>query len=272
MTATPTTTATAPQQAPLPAPGRVVDLDLSGRRAVVTGGASGIGAACVRRLAAAGASVVIVDRDEPGTTSLAGELGAQGYVANLSEPDWLETLDPAVDVVINNAGLQHIAPVQDFSPDMFSMILRVMLEAPFRIAHRVLPHMYAAGWGRIINISSIHGHRASPYKAAYVSAKHGLEGLSKVIALEGGPHGVTSNTIAPAYVRTPLVERQIAAQAVHRGIAEAEVLDQIMLTRPVIKRLGEPAEVAEMVALLCSPAADFITGACLSLDGGWMAQ
>lgn len=250
----------------------MTDLELKGRRAVVTGAASGIGAACARRLSSAGASLVLVDRDAGGTTALAAELDATAYVADLADPGWADDLDPAVDIVVNNAGLQHVAPVQDFSPDMFATVLRVMLEAPFRLLHHVLPHMYAEGWGRIVNISSIHGHRASPYKAAYVSAKHGLEGLSKVIALEGGPHGVTSNTIAPAYVRTPLVERQVAAQAANHGISEEEVLDQVMLARPVVKRLIDPAEVAEVAAFLCSPAADFVTGACFPIDGGWMAQ
>jgi 3-hydroxybutyrate dehydrogenase len=249
-----------------------VDLDLSGRRAVVTGAASGIGAACARRLAAAGADLVLVDRDGDGVDAVAEELAATAYVANLAEPGWADDIDPAVDIVVNNAGLQHVAPVQDFSPDMFATVLRVLLEAPFRLVHHVLPHMYAEGWGRIVNISSIHGQRASPYKAAYVAAKHGLEGLSKVIALEAGPHGVTSNTIAPAYVRTPLVARQVAAQAAIHAISEAEVLDTVMLARPVVKRLIDPAEVAELAMFLCSPAADFVTGACFPIDGGWMAQ
>ncbi len=147
-----------------------------------------------------------------------------------------------------------------------------MLEAPFRLAQAALPHMYRQGFGRIVNISSVHGLRASPYKAAYVSAKHGLEGLSKVIALEGGPHGVTSNTVCPAYVRTPLVERQIAAQARVHGIAEERVISEIMLTEPTIKRLIEPAEVAELVAYLCSEAASFANGASWVLDGGWTAR
>lgn len=249
-----------------------VQVDLAGRRAVVTGGANGIGAACARRLAAAGASVVVVDRDAEALAVVADELTATAYVADLTEPGWADDLDPGFDIVVNNAGVQHVAPVPEFAPEVFGRLVSVLLQAPFQLVHRVLPHMYAGGWGRIVHISSVHGHRASPFKAAYVAAKHGLEGLSKVIALEGGPHGVTSNTIAPAYVRTALVEKQIATQAAHHGISEAQVLEDVMLRRAVIKRLVEPAEVAEFAAFLCSPAADFVTGSCFPLDGGWMAQ
>jgi 3-hydroxybutyrate dehydrogenase len=175
-------------------------------------------------------------------------------------------------VIVNNAGLQHVAPVEEFPPERFSTILRIMLEAPFRIVRAALPGMYEKGWGRVINISSVHGLRASPFKAAYVSAKHGLEGLSKVIALEGGPKGVTSNCICPAFVRTPLVEGQIADQARTRGIREEEVIEQVMLADTAIKRLVEPTEVAELVAFLCTPDAAFINGASLTMDGGWTAR
>src|SRR3954471_990399 len=183
---------------------------LTGRRAMVTGGASGIGRACVVRLAAAGASVVVVDRDAAAAETVAAEVGGTGVAVDLSDLDAIDRLDLDVDVLVNNAGVQHVAPIHEFPLERFSFILRLMLEAPFRLVRGALPHMYGRGWGRIVNISSVHGLRASPYKSAYVTAKHGLEGLSKVIALEGAEHGVTSNCVNPAYVRTPLVEGQIA--------------------------------------------------------------
>jgi len=149
---------------------------------------------------------------------------------------------------------------------------RLMVEAPFLLARAALPRMYAAGWGRIVNISSVHGLRASAFKCAYVSAKHGLEGLSKVIALEGADKGVTSNCVCPGYVRTPLVERQLDDQAAVHGLDRDEVMSTVLLSRTATKRLAEPSEVAEAVAYLCSPAASYITGASLTLDGGWTAS
>jgi 3-hydroxybutyrate dehydrogenase len=239
----------------------VVQLDLSGRTALVTGGGSGIGRACAIRLAAAGATVQVVDRNVEAAKAVATQIGGRA-----------EGVDADVDIVVNNAGLQHVSPVQDFPAERFAYIQRVMVEAPFLLIGRALPHMYERGWGRVINISSVHGLRASPYKSAYVAAKHALEGLSKVVALEGAPHGVTSNCINPAYVRTPLVEGQIADQAATHGIPESEVVEKIMLARAAIKRLVEPEEVAELMAYLCSPAAAFITGASIALDGGWTAN
>jgi len=245
---------------------------LAGRTAVVTGGAGGIGRACAVRLARAGARVIVLDRDGDAAARVAAEIGGTARTVDLSDLAAVDRLDPAVDIVINNAGLQHVAPLHEFPAETFSLILRLMLEAPFRLVRRCLPHMYAQGWGRVVNVSSVHGLRASPYKAAYVAAKHGLEGLSKVIALEGAAHGVTSNCVNPAYVRTPLVEAQITAQAVSHGMPEAQVLDEVMLAPVALKRLVEPEEVAELVAYLCSPPAAFITGASMVLDGGWTAH
>ncbi|WP_219416785.1 3-hydroxybutyrate dehydrogenase [Pseudonocardia nigra] len=246
---------------------------LAGRTALVTGAASGIGAAMVRRMAADGAHVLAVDRDEAGLKALADAVaGVEPVPCDLSDLDAVDALPAAVDVLVNNAGLQHVAAVPEFDPEKFSLILRVMLEAPFRLARRTLPRMYGRGWGRVINVSSAHGLRASPFKAAYVSAKHGLEGLSKVIALEGAAHGVTSNCINPAYVRTPLVERQVADQARTHGIDEDAVIEKIMLEAVAVKRLIEPAEVAELAAVLYGPASASITGTSLSLDGGWTAH
>ncbi len=249
-----------------------VNLDLTGKNALVTGAASGIGKACAERLAHAGAKVTVVDLNGDAAREVAESIGGVAVQVDLSDYEALDSLNVQADVVVNNAGVQHVAAMEDFPLEKFSMILRLMLEAPFRIVRKALPGMYESGWGRVVNISSIHGLRASPYKAAYISAKHGLEGLSKVIALEGGPKGVTSNCICPAYVRTPLVEGQIADQAKTRGIPESEVIEKVMLTSPAIKRLVEPEEVAEMVAFLCTPEASFISGASLTMDGGATAQ
>jgi 3-hydroxybutyrate dehydrogenase len=246
--------------------------DLAGRRALVTGGASGIGRAVAARLAAAGAAVVVVDRDAAAAERVAAEVGGTAVAADLSDLAAVDALDVDVDVLVNNAGFQHVAPLPDFPPEVFSAILRLMVEAPFRLVRGALPHMYARGWGRVVNVSSVHGHRASPYKSAYVTAKHALEGLSKVVALEGAAQGVTSNCVAPAYVRTPLVEGQIADQARTHGITEDEVVGQVMLAPAAVKRLLEPAEVADAVAWLCSPSAASVTGTSLRMDGGWTAR
>src|SRR5215212_4898536 len=245
-----------------------MDVDLGGRTAIVTGGASGIGEACAHALAGAGAKVTVVDLDGDGAERVAGELGGTAVAADLTDPASVDRLDLTADVLVNNAGFQHVAPVEEFPPERFAAMLTLMVETPFRLARAVLPGMYERGWGRVVNISSVHGLRASPYKSAYVAAKHGLEGLSKVIALEGGPRGVTSNCICPAYVRTPLVEGQIADQARPRGISEDEVIEKVMLEKPAIKRLVEPEEVAELAAFLCTPEASFINGASLTMDGG----
>ena len=247
---------------------------LEGRTALVTGAASGIGRAVAVRLAAAGARTVVLDRDEVGAKQLASEIGGDHLVADLAEPgvvDGLGLQAAGIDILVNNAGLQHVAPVEEFDPDRFALIQRVLLEAPFRFARILLPGMYDRGWGRIVNISSVHGHRASPFKAAYVSAKHGLEGLSKVVALEAAGKGVTSNTVCPGYVRTPLVEGQIADQARTHGVDESEVLDDVLLARTPVKRLVEPGEVADLVAFLCGPGTDSITGSSFVMDGGWTA-
>ena len=262
-----------PGSTPASAPGSASEACfLSGRTALVTGAASGIGRACAVALAGAGAAVYVVDIAAEAAERVADEVGGTALVVDLSDPDAVDSLPDDADIVVNNAGLQHVAPVHDFPPERFTLIQRVMVEAPFRILRRTLPHMYQREWGRVVNISSVHGLRASPFKCAYVTAKHALEGLSKVVALEAAAHGVTSNCINPGYVRTPLVEEQIATQALAHGIPAADVVEQVMLERSAIKRLIEPEEVARAALWLCSPHTGYITGSSLTLDGGWTAH
>ncbi|MCK8467761.1 3-hydroxybutyrate dehydrogenase [Microbacterium sp. KSW4-16] len=246
--------------------------DLHGRRALVTGGASGIGAACARAFATAGARVIVADIDRTAAEALAAEIGGEAWHIDLSDVAALADAHLDVDILVNNAGVQHVSPIEDFAPERFSFILRLMLEAPFLLIRAALPGMYERGFGRVINVSSVHGVRASAYKSAYVAAKHGLEGLSKVTALEGGTRGVTSNCIDPGYVRTPLVEKQIADQARVHGIPESEVLETVMLTESAIKRLVEPHEVASLALWLAGDTAGMVTGASYTMDGGWSAR
>lgn len=248
------------------------DISLAGRTALITGGASGIGEACARAFARAGARVVVCDLNGDAARELAAEINGSHWVVDLSDTTALEELRLDVDILVNNAGVQRISPIHEFDPGNWRLINRLMLEAPFLLMRAALPHMYEQGFGRIINISSVHGLRASAYKSAYVAAKHGMEGLSKVAALEGGPHGVTSNCINPAYVRTPLVEKQIEDQARIHGINADEVVEKIMLTESAVKRLVEPEEVASLATWLASEHAGMVTGAAYTIDGGWTAS
>jgi len=246
--------------------------DLTGKRVLITGGASGIGLACAHEFATRGAHVIIADLNADAASSAASEVGGEAWVVDLSDTAALDELTLDVDILVNNAGIQRVSPIADFDPETFRLLLRLMLESPFLLIRAALPGMYERGWGRIINISSAHGLRASPFKSAYVAAKHGLEGLSKVTALEGASHGVTSNCINPSYVRTPLVEKQIADQAKVHGIAEDEVVEKIMLTETAIKRLVEADEVASLAGWLASDKAGMVTGASYTMDGGWTAR
>jgi 3-hydroxybutyrate dehydrogenase len=262
---------------------------LRGKKALITGGAGGIGAACARALAAQGAFVVVADRDGDAARALAEEInahasgeksagggggastggGAEAWEVDLLDTAALESLKLDVDILVNNAGIQRVNPIESFVPADFRLMLSLMVEVPFLLVRAALPHMYEQGYGRIINISSIHGLRASAFKSAYVTAKHGLEGFSKVTALEGGPHGVTSNCVNPGYVRTALVESQIADQAATHNIAPEDVLNDVLLEKNVLKRLVDPSEVADLVAFLASPTGAMVTGASYVIDGGW---
>lgn len=246
--------------------------DLKGRTALVTGAASGIGAACAATLAEAGAHVLVADRDADGAARVAASIGGEALVVDLGDLDALAAGTFDADILVNNAGIQTVAPIVDFDPLIFRRMLDIMVTAPFLLTKAVLPGMYARGWGRIVNISSVHGIRASEFKSAYVTAKHALEGLSKVTALEGAAHGVTSNCLNPGYVRTPLVEKQIADQARVHGIPESEVVEKVMLVESAIKRLLEPSEVADLALWLCGDTAASVTGASYAMDGGWSAR
>lgn len=255
-----------------------IAVDVHGKVAVVTGAASGLGKAIAERLAAEGAQVVVADVSDKGA-QVAQDLNGlfvQGDIARRA--DCKALIDAAlahygsVHILVNNAGFQHVAPLEAFPEDMWDSMQAVMLTAPFLLTRYCWPAMKAQKWGRIVNIGSIHALVASPHKAGYITAKHGLVGLTRTAALEGGPLGITANCLCPAYVRTPLVDNQIADQAKTRGIPEAEVIEKVMLEPAAIKRLIEPAEVADFVAYLCSPAAGAISGAALTMDLGWTAR
>ncbi len=253
-------------------------VSLTGRRALVTGAASGIGLSIARELARAGAAVVVSDLSLAPLEKLASELpGGRPLAADLSSRDAVRRLIEEagdVDILVNNAGIQHVSPVEEFDPEKWDFILSVMLTAPFLLIRGVIPGMYARDWGRIINVGSVHSLVASPFKSAYVSAKHGLLGLTKSVALEAGARGakVTANALCPSYVRTPLVETQLRDQARVHGIPEAEVLEKILLTQNAVKRLIEPDDVAKLAAFLCRDDAWSITGGALTMDAGWLAH
>jgi 3-hydroxybutyrate dehydrogenase len=251
---------------------------LLGKRALVTGAASGIGLAVAHHLLRLGAQVTFSDLDARRVAEATGGVdGAREIAADLADQAQVVRLARdagPVDILVNNAGLQHVNPVESFEAERWNQLLSVMLTAPFLLIRALIPGMYERGWGRIVNVASVHGLVASPYKAAYVAAKHGLLGLTKTVALEAGARGgnVSVTAVCPSYVRTPLVEKQIADQARVRGIAEADVLENVLLERNAVKRLIEPDEVAQAVAFLCGEAAWSMTGAALTLDAGWLAH
>jgi len=247
--------------------------------AVVTGGASGIGRAVCEALATRAYQVVVADIDDETGAALADQIGGLFIHTDLANAGQCKALIERtlerftrVDVLVNNGGLQHVSPIEDFPEDKWNTLIAVMLTAPFLLTKAVWPAMKKQGRGRIVNMASVHSQVASLYKAAYISAKHGLIGLTRTSALEGGPVGITVNAISPAYVRTPLVEKQLAAQAENLHISEQQVLSEVMLKNAAIKRMIEPDEVAQMVLYLCSDAAQCVTGSNWNIDTGWTAQ
>lgn len=253
-------------------------LPLEGKRALVTGAASGIGLAVARELATSGAEVLLSDIALGALEDAAASIPrARAIAADLSSRDDVRrlALEAAhIDILVNNAGLQHVSPVDELDDAKWDKLLMVMLTAPFMLIRALIPSMYERGWGRVLNIGSVHSLIASAYKSAYVSAKHGIVGLTKTVALEAAARapGVTVNAICPSYVRTPLVERQIADQARVHGVPEEEVLSRILLTQNAVKRLIEPGDVGKYAAFLCRDEAWSITGAALTMDAGWLAH
>ncbi|QZH74949.1 MAG: 3-hydroxybutyrate dehydrogenase [Erythrobacter sp.] len=249
---------------------------LEGKRALVTGSTSGIGLAIARALHAEGAQVVLNGfGDANQIAQLCEELGATHSGADLTDVAAIEDMMAqagGVDVLVNNAGMQHVAPVEDFPPEKWDRIIALNLSAAFHTARLAVPHMKRAGWGRIINTASAHSTTASPYKAAYVAAKHGIAGLTKVLALELAELNITANCISPGYVWTPLVENQIPDTMKSRGMTREQVINDVILERQPSKKFSQPEEVGALAAFLCRDVAQNITGANYEIDGGWTAQ
>jgi len=251
---------------------------MSKKVAIVTGAASGIGLASAQALASIGVQVVMADINAEAVEREAAKIDGLSFRADLSTQEGCRGLVDfvleqcgTVSILVNNAGIQHVSPLESFPEDKWNLIISLMLTAPFLLTKYVWPEMQKNKWGRVININSVHGLRASPFKAAYVAAKHGMTGLTKTAALEGGEYGITVNSICPAYVRTPLVDGQLADQAKTHNISEKEVIDQIMLKKAAVKRLIEPDEIGTLVNYLCSDAAACMSGSSLTIDCAWTA-
>ncbi len=245
---------------------------LQGKSVLVTGAGSGIGKACVEAFAESGAHVIAVDINLNSLYDLRKSHKIDIVEADLTNPEKAFPNQLDIDILINSAGIQHISSIENFSMEKADKMLALMLRTPFYLIQKSLPTMYQRKWGRIIGLSSIHGHVASPFKSVYVMAKHGMEGLHKTIALEAGEHGVTANTIAPAYVRTNLVEQQINDQALANNLRPDQVVNEIMLAPAAIKRLIEPEEIASMALYLCGPNSNSISGTSFVIDNGWTAR
>ncbi len=251
-----------------------------GRFALVTGAASGIGEAIARALTADDVRVMITDVNQEKGRAVAAEIGGGFVGGDLSKrqdckriaDETLKLFDGRLDILVNNAGFQHIDPIPDFPEDVWDRLLGVMLTAPFLFTKYLWNALIKSEQGRIVHMASAHAVVASPFKPAYITAKHGLIGLTRVSALEGGPHGLTVNAVCPAYVRTPLVENQIRDQARTRGLSPDEIVEKVMLEPTAIKKLLEPSDVADLVVYLCSKQAWGITGSVQMIDLGWTAR
>lgn len=259
---------------------------LKGRTALVTGSTSGIGAGIAEALAAQGCNIVLNGTGEPAAIAAQRERLSRVFGieviydgADMSAPAAIEGMIVeairdfgGIDILVNNAGIQHVAPIEEFPPEKWHAIIAINLVAAFHTTRLVLPGMKQRGWGRIVNIASAHALVASPFKSAYVAAKHGIAGLTKTVALEVAESGVTVNAICPGYVLTPLVEKQIPDTAKARGISEAQVVRDVLLAAQPTKRFVEVGEIASLCTFLASKQAASITGAILPVDGGWTAH
>ena len=259
---------------------------LSGKTAIVTGSTSGIGLGIAEALAGQGANIVLNGFGEAvaieelrSRLSRDHNVGVSYSAADISKPDEIaDMIGEAksefgkIDILVNNAGIQYVAPLEEFPPEKWNAIIAINLTGAFHTSRLVVADMKAAGWGRIVNIASAHALVASPFKSAYVAAKHGIAGLTKTVALEVAEHGVTVNAVCPGYVMTPLVQKQIPDQAKARGISEEAVVHDVLLAAQSTKEFVEVSEVASLVAFLCSVEAKSITGAILPIDGGWTAH
>jgi 3-hydroxybutyrate dehydrogenase len=249
---------------------------LSGKRALITGSTSGIGLAVARALRGEGAEVVLSGfGDEGEIARLCDELHATHVPADISTREGCEALMAGagpIDVLVNNAGMQHVAAIEDFPSEKWDTIIGLNLTAAFHTIRLAVPHMKARGWGRIINTASAHSKVASPFKSAYNAAKHGLDGLTKTVALELAPHGVTANCISPGYVWTPLVENQIPDTMKARGMTREQVVNDVLLVKQATRKFVQPEEIGALAVFLCRDEAQNVTGANWSVDGGWTAE
>ena len=253
------------------------------RSAIVTGSTSGIGLAIAKALAQSGHDIVLNGFGKPeDIKAVQAEIAEQSGVevlfsgADMSSPENIEEMTAAaeeafgkVDILINNAGIQYVAPIEEFPPEKWDQILAINLSASFHAIRHVLPGMKARKFGRIVQVASAHALVASPFKSAYIAAKHGIAGLTKTVALEGAEYGVTANAVCPGYVLTPLVEKQIPEQAKARGISEDAVIRDVLLAAQPTKRFVTVEEVSALVLFLCGDAAASITGTTIPIDGGW---